>query len=295
MAVKPSYKIPASLDANHLSMEITLQNKEGIGLKPLSLATLGIWVGAFFILLFVVMRDSSPIAQAGIGMKILFSIVWVAFVFAMTKKDKAHQMRLELIPSLLSYLSSANRTVLTRRSNNASPFLGIVNIESIDDDTGVVHYSDGTFGYWFSVVGSASVLLFPEDKDLILNKVDDFYKKFPTDCEVIFITAKESQKVARQQAHLVAQRKALGYKDPDNEIGGLFLEQFNVLKNFVGNEFKSIHQYMILKADDREALSVMNNIVRGECENSSLVFKECEPLYRKDIERILKSIYAREE
>ena len=26
MAVKPSYKIPASLDANHLSMEITLQN-----------------------------------------------------------------------------------------------------------------------------------------------------------------------------------------------------------------------------------------------------------------------------
>jgi hypothetical protein len=187
-------------------------------------------------------------------------------------------------------MSKSNRNVFTRRSNNAAPFYGIVGIDSIDEDSGVVKYMDGTYGYWYSVVGSASVLLFPEDRDAVLLKVDDFYKKMQPDCEILFVTTKEPQRIVRQQAHLVAQYKALAYADPD--IDKIVKEQYNVLTNFVGKEFKSLHQYMILKGDTREALSVANNIVLGECENSSLVIKECTPLYRKDIERVLKTIYA---
>lgn len=289
MAVKSSYKIPASLDANHLDMEITIQNKEGLGFKPLPMRTIFTWIAGIFIL-FYTLGDSSPIASAGTGMEILFAVVWLAFVYVMTNVDKAHQMQIELVPALLAYLSASNRTVLTRKINNAAPFYGIVGIDEIDEDSGVVKYSDGTVGYWYAVVGSASILLFPEDKEAILLKVDDFYKKLQTDCEVIFVTAKEAQKVVRQQAHLIAQYKAMAYSDADIDL--LVKEQYNVLTKFVGKEFKSIHQYMILKADDREALSVSNSIVLGECENSTFVFKECEPLYKNDIERVLRTIYT---
>jgi hypothetical protein len=290
MAVKSSYKIPASLDETHLNMEIALQNKEGLGFKPLPVRVILVWLAGLLTLVYCCMSSNGIMSQAGTFMKILFAAVWILFLYLMTQVDKSHQMQIELIPALMSYMSKSNRNVFTRRSNNAAPFYGIVGIDSIDEDSGVVKYMDGTYGYWYSVVGSASVLLFPEDRDAVLLKVDDFYKKMQPDCEILFVTTKEPQRIVRQQAHLVAQYKALAYADPD--IDKIVKEQYNVLTNFVGKEFKSLHQYMILKGDTREALSVANNIVLGECENSSLVIKECTPLYRKDIERVLKTIYA---
>lgn len=290
MAVKESYKIPASLDESYLNMEITLKNKDGIGLKPLPVRVVLIWVASILGMCFLVLNSSSPIAQAGGFVRFLFAVLWILFSILMTRVDDARQMRIELVPSLMNYLPKGNRNVYTRRSNSPGPFYGIVGIEDIDEDTGIVRYMDGTYGYWYSVVGSASILLFPEDRSSILSKVDDFYKKLQTDCEIIFVTTKEPQKVIRQQAHLTAQYNNLGYTDPD--IDKLYKEQFNILKDYVGKEFKSLHQYMILKGDTREALSVTNNIIKSECENSKLVFKECMPLYREDIEGVLRTIYA---
>lgn len=290
MAVKESYKIPASLEESYLNMEITMKNKDGIGLKPMPVRFVLIWVAAIMVMFFLVMNDGSPIAQAGGGIRFLFGALWVLFTVVMTRVDDARQMRLELIPSLINYLSKSNRHVYTRRSNSPGAFYGIVGIEDIDENTGVVRYMDGTFGYWYAVVGSASILLFPEDRNTILSKVDDFYKKLQTDCEIIFVTTKEPQKVIRQKAHLTAQYNNLSYTDPD--IDKLYKEQFNTLTDFVGREFKSLHQYMVLKGDTRDSLSIINNIVKNECENSNLVFKECIPLYREDIENVLHTIYA---
>lgn len=290
MAVKESYKIPASIDESYMDMEITLKNKDGIGLKPLPIRVILLWVASMLIMFFLITNEHSPVGHMGIGIKLLFGALWVAFTMIMTRTDDARQMRIELVSPLMNYLPKGNRNVFTRRSNNPGPFYGIVGIEDIDEKSGVVKYMDGTYGYWYSVVGSASVLLFPEDRTAILSKVDDFYKKLQTDCEIIFVTTKEPQRVVRQQAHLTAQYNNLEYADPD--IDKLYKEQYNILSDFVGKEFKSLHQYMILKGDTREALSVINNIIKGEYEGSKLVFKECMPLYREDIESVLRIIYA---
>lgn len=290
MAKKNGYKIPASLDESYFNMEITLKNKDGIGLKPLPVRVVLIWVVFFVLFFFLCFSGESPIPAAGVGMQIIFTIAWFAFAVLMTRVDGARQMRLELIPSLLAYLSKSNRTVVTRKSSTPAPFYGLVGIESINDKTGVVKYLDGTYGYWYAVVGSASVLLFPEDREAIIDRVDDFYKKMQPDCELAYITTREPQKVVRQQAHLMAQYKHLSYVDPD--IDKLYQEQFDVLTNYVGKEFKSLHQYIIIKGDTREALSVMNSICISECNNSNFVFKELTPLYKKDIEQVLRVIYS---
>lgn len=290
MAKKNGYKIPAALDENYFNMEITLKNKDGIGLKPLPIRVILIWVVFIVVFFFLCFNKDSPVSAAGVGMQIFFGITWFAFAILMTKMDGARQMRLELIPSLLSYLSKSNRHVITRRSSPANPFYAMVGIEDINDKTGVVKYIDGSYGYWYSVVGSASVLLFPEDREAILDRVDNFYKKMQPDCELIFLTMRQPQNVVRQQAHLMAQYKHLGFADPD--IDRLYREQYDVLTDHVGKEFKSLHQYMIIKGDNRDALSVMNSICINECNNSNYMLKECTPLYKKDIEHILREIYS---
>lgn len=289
MAVKNRYKIPASLDTTHFDMEIALQNKEGIGLRPMPMRMLLVYVVGIIAAVWLITNAASPISHAGPVIQIVFGIVWAAFVMFCGKVDKAHQMQIELIPALLNYLDKSNRMILTRHINNAVPFYNIANIESIDESGRIIKCTDGTYNIWYSVVGSASILLFPDDRDNILLKVDDFYKKIGPDCELIFMTAKEPQKVVRQKAHIVAQYKHLEYKDPD--IDKLVKEQFNALHNFVGKEFKSLHQYMVVKGDSIESLTVIDNIIRSECEHSNLVFKSVTPLYQEDIVAALSTIY----
>lgn len=290
---KEVYKIPASLNENYLNMEIAIQSKDGVGLKPLPVRVILVWLLGLFGLFYMVMNGSSFIAQSNLFLKILFGAIWIAFLFVLTRVDKSHRMQLELVPAVISYLQKSNRHVLTRKTGNGNAFFNIVGIESIDEKNGLVKYIDGTYGYWYEVVGTASVLLFPDDKTAILNRVDEFYKKIQSDCEIIFMTTKEPQKVHKQLAHLTAQYKALEFKDDDIDI--LVKEQYHLLKNFVGKEFKSLHQYMIIKGDTREALSNINNVVISEYENSSLMLKQCTPLYQEGIEPVLKLIYSGED
>lgn len=290
---KDTYKIPASLDENYLNMEIAIQNKEGVGLKPLPVRVILVWLIGLFALFYAVMNSASFIAQSGIALRVLFAIVWIGFIFVLTKFDKSHKMQLELVPTLLTYLQKSNRYVVTRKTSNGNAFYGIVGIDSIDEKNGLVKYIDGTYGYWYAVVGTASVLLFPDDRNAILDRVNEFYKKIQADCEIIFMTTKEPQKVHKQLAHLTAQYKALEFNDPDIDL--LVQEQYHQLKDFVGKEFKSLHQYMIIKGDNREALSNVNNVVISEYENSSLMLKQCTPMYRDGIENVLKLIYSGED
>lgn len=287
---KSSYKIPASLNDNYLDMEIAIQNKEGVGLRPLPVRVILAWVFSLFGLIYLMFNGSSIVALGGnTFVKILFAATWLGFTYILTNVDRSHRMQLELIPALLKYLQKSNRYVTTRRTSNANVFYGIVGIDDIDKESGLVTYSDGTFGYWYAVVGTASVLLFPEDRDAILDRVNEFYKKMQSDCEVIYMTTKEPQRITNQLAHLMAQYKALEYKDPD--IDKLVKEQYEILTSFVGKEFKSLHQYMIIKGDNREALSNLNNIVRGEYESSSMMLRNCRALYYDDIVEVLKTVY----
>lgn len=287
---KESYKIPTSLDENYLNMEIAIQSRDGVGLKPLAVRVILVWLASLLGLVYICINAKSVVAEAGLGMRIIFAIVWLCFTYVLTQMDKSHRMQLELVPVLLTYMQKSNRTVITRKTANGNAFYGIVGIEDIDEDTGLVKYTDGTFAYWYAVVGTASVLLFPEDSNAIRDRVNEFYKKIGTDCEIAYVTTKEPQRVHKQLAHLIAQHKNLEYQDDD--IDAVVRQHYDVLKNFVGKEFKSLHQYMIIKGDTREALSNINNVVMSEAQGSSMMLKQCVSMYRPQIEEVLHIIYA---
>lgn len=288
MAAKSSYKIPASLADGYTSMDIAMSTKDGSVARIFSikviLAILVAFIGYFFVLTQTFIKGGTLLQ------KILFTVLWIAWSVLLIKTDKTNRMNFQKIVTLLAYIPRKARHVITRKTSKVNGFYSISNLSDIDKK-GMITFNDGTYGYLYRVVGSASILLFQADQDAIISRVDNFYRKQDTNVEVIFITSKESQKVYRQVANLQETYDNLAVDDPDLKM--LLEEQFSILKNEVGGTFKSVHQYMILKADNKEALIRARNILQSEVENSALMIKQCVPLRRKDdILEFFAAIYS---
>ncbi len=284
---KKSYKIPYGLNASYGDMTITLKsNSEGIGTKPIPVKVVLSYLASLVALFFVVSKTF--LSSGTLLQQILFGAVWIALTVVLFKHDDTRRMQIELLPTLANYIRKSDRLVITRTSAGPTAFYGIANIKSISKN-GLVEFTDGTYGYFYRVVGSASVLLFDADRRAILNRVDSFYRKLNTDCEVCFITAKSAQTVHKQIVALKGRYDRLEVRDP--ELLELAEAQFRCLKNYVGSSFKSIHQYMLIKADNREMLAQTKNILQAEVENSTLMIKRCVPMYQQDILLLLETIF----
>lgn len=284
---KQTYKIAAGLDQSYGSMEIAIQSKDGLGAKPLPISVILTYVGSILLCFFMCTKTS---VQYGSPVQIgLFVFLWIVLTLVLARYDKTKRMQITLVPTLISYLPRVSRVVSTRKSSPADAFYSIAGINSIDANTGLVSYVDGSYGFWYRVVGSASLLLFDSDKTAILDRVDAFYRKLGTDVEIIFKTTKEAQKVHAQIANL--KRRYDNLSDPDPDLLLLADEQLYILRDFVGGSFKSIHQYMIIKGDNKESLLMTKNIVQSEIENSTRMLRQCTALYKTDIDNALKVVY----
>lgn len=290
MAVKEAYKIPHDLNADWGDMEIAIQGKDGVGLKPLPIKVILSFLGSGVVLFYVI--SHTFIENGHLWQKLLFGILWLALTSVLVSYDTTRRMKVQLIPTLLNYLPKSSRHVVVRRSMPANEFMGITKVRKINE-SGLIEYVDGSFGYIYRVTGAASILLFDKDKETIISRVDAFFRKIGTNCDIIFVTVKEPQKVYRQVAAL--KRKYDRLQADDDELKALAEDQFDTLQNYVGTQFKSIHQYLVIKADNREALSQNKNVLQSEVENSTKMFKSCVALYADDITEFLGSIYKKAE
>lgn len=288
-STKMSYRIPADLNQNFGDLQIALQTKEGAGLRPLPVKVILAGLASIVILFWLI--SQSFIGDGDVWQIILFSIFWLAMTGVLISYDKTRRMKIELLFTLLEYLPKVNRRLILRKSNPANDFLAIAKIGRINKN-GLVEYVDGTVGYFYRITGAASILLFESDKDAIVSRVDSFFRKIQSTCEITFITVKEPQKVYRQSAALNRRFAKLSVDDPD--LTALVKEQYSTLNDYVGKEFKSIHQYLLLKAENKEALTQNKNILQSEIENSSYMLKQCIPLGVNDdtdIVDLLSTIY----
>ena len=286
---KSVYKVPADLNTSTLDSMIALRTKDGVGFAPqplkVILAYLLSGLGCFWMIM------NGFIKYGTLFQKILFAIVWACLTVLLCTYDHTHRMNAFRVVTLITYMQSSARKIMTRMSSNVLPFYTVVGIKQngIDKKTGLIRFEDGTFGYMYRVVGSASILLFEEDKVAIIDRVDSFYRKLECESECIFMTTKSAQAVYKQVAALKKTYDAL--EEDDTDLRALLDEQFRVLKNYVGGSFKSIHQYMIVKGDNMEQLRHTKSVLQSEIEGSSLMIKRCVPLGYDDIISALQLIY----
>lgn len=288
---KQSYKIPDSLDKSFADTEISLQSDGGVGVRPMPIGYILCYVMSAILWFFMIAKTF--VASGGPLGIILFSILWWALTFVLLKRDKTGIPQASLVVSMLNYLPKPMRYVTTRNSSKATDFYNIAGIQSIDANSGFIKFIDGSCGFMYRVVGTGSVLLFDADKNAILDRCDAFYRKMKSDTEIIYITCKEPQKIYRQLEACKKRYKNL--KVRDNDLEALADMNYKYLRNEVGTNYRSIHQYMILKAENAEALKVAKNILLSECENSQLVFKQCTALFDEDIYDVLRTIYTGKE
>lgn len=282
---KSTYRIPASLDRSFLDHEINLSGG-GWSAPPLPIKVILFWLASILVIFWAV--SNTFIKSANPVLIVMFVIWWLIMTAYMGKYTKTKTMKFQQLPALFSWLPKSSRRVMTRSTSNPRDFYPIVGVRDIDEN-GLIEFTDNTYGQMVLVVGSASVLLFDEDRDAILNRVDAFYKKIDVNCEWITITTKESQRVYRQVANLKRRHDALEVDDP--ELKDLMDEQFEILSGFVGKQFKSIHQYKLVKGDNIEALRSAVALLQAEVADSSLMIKSCTGLGRSDALEVLSVFY----
>lgn len=282
---KTSYKVPASLDRSYLDQEIPISGG-GFTMPALPIKAILFWLGGIVVTLWATMNTF--ISDGPFWFQGIFVLWCLVALVVLGRVSKTKELRTSMIVPLLQYIPGSARKVMTRSNSPASPFYSIVGVNEIDDK-GVIQFADGRFGRAYLVVGSASVLLFEKDKKAILDRVDSFWRKVGTDVEFTFITTKEPQRTYRQVAALERTTRNLAVRDP--ELLDLLDEQYDVMTNYVGKEFRSIHQYLVVMADNKEQLRQAHNVVAAEVEGSSYMIKACNEMDEAEIIEMLSVLY----
>lgn len=289
--MKQTYKIATSLDRSYLDVEVALQTKGGVGLRPLPLVTIAVWIAAIFGGFLMVSSKSLPLSYLPLWGKISFMAALAGFTFFATSRDGGNQTRFTAIRNMCIYMfKKSTRVVKTRSTDPATQFYRIVGIKEIHEKTGMISYMDGSFAYAYRVTGNASSLLFDSDKDAIVNRVDNFYRKMPDFIRCAYVTVKEAQKVVTNKLYM---RKLYDNLDnADKDLRNIMKENYRMLDEYVGRDFKSIHQYLFLFANSKEYVNKAHTILANEAHSSGLMFSAVEPLYKEEVERLLHTIYA---
>lgn len=284
---KQSYGIPYPLDSTYMDMEIAIQNNDGIGAKPFPIKNILLFLLGVVSCFLIV--SNTFISRGNVVQKGIFVVLWAILCLLLLTTNRQKQLGVEKITSLITFLQADNRFVSTRGNDNANNMFKICGIEDVSKE-GLIKYTDGTYGLIFDVIGNASILLFDDHKNAVIDRVDNHYRKMKPNVTYQFITRKEPQNVYLQVASFDERQSEMTCKDAD--LTAMFETNKYVMANLVGHSFKSIHQYLIIQAPTEEELNLALNVFYGEVENSELMFKFSEQLDKDAAKRILTDIYG---
>lgn len=288
---KQRFRIPSSLDVSYFDMEFHLKTKNGLGVsKPVSAKTL--FAGFIAIFGWFYLTFQTFIGKGGIGYAILFTLLYATLVTLLVKSDRTGRMGLELILSLASYLPKHGRLVKTRLTDTVDGVHGIFNIDRIDVEDGLIQFADKRVGRVYHVVGSASSLLFEDDKHVILDKVESFYRKLAPGTEVVYDTVYEGHAVDEQLATVRAEADAL--KTRSDGLYYLLAERENILEKAINNSqgLASLHQYVLVMASNEVALRDFDNLVMGDVEQDGVMFRLARTLTYDETVRYLRRLVS---
>lgn len=283
------YHIPTSLDVNMLSKTITLFKNQS---APIKASLLFEGIGAF---LSVCWFLSLPIIKSGSFMvKLTMAACFAGLFYLIFVPDATGVIKADMVPAAINYFfKPINRKIVVRQNRPANGMMILSDIDYVEDHTGLIHFLDGTVGFAYSVVGNASRLLFDQDQELILERVDRWYRKMGRNYEFIYITDREAQSVTNQINSLKERYAKLDVDDDDlNAIANM---NYRFLDRVVGSTFKSVNQYLIIKADNGESLMRAKATLINEVADSALVFNRCEALMKPQIEKLLGKIFQGKE
>lgn len=289
---KRIYQIPTGLNHTFLDIEIGIKSDGGVGLHPVPLRTIFAFIGSGTLCYWLVANVFR--GSGSIGLTIVFVIFWIMMTFLLFKPDRSGDMNVYRVPALFRYLAPGAKQTICRSSSPALPFYQLSQLMSVDDESGMIHFIDDSVGYVYRVTGSASVLLFDEDRDAIIDRADSFYRNMKSGYELIFLTTRKAQDVTRQ-VHAMTKRIETLKNNEDAELLALARSERDTLSDYVGGKYRSIHQFLIIKAKNEEALEEGKGMLEAEVQNSTLMFKRVVSLYDEALLDVFATVFKGKE
>lgn len=286
---KKVFKIPTKLDESYLDLEFNVKSQNGIGLTdPVPAKVILLTLVATFAWFYLVFNTF--ISKGGIPVIVGFTIAWFVLSIMLFRSDKTGRMGLGLVVTMFNYLPKSGRFVPVRMNDSVFPLQSLLNIRTIDPEDGLIRFLDGQIGHVYHVVGTASTLMFEEDKQIILDKVDTFYRKLPVGVEVIYDTIYEGHAVDEQIESVIEDKMNLKVKSKG--LDALLDEQFNILSYAINNNqgLTSLHQYLVVRSPNESDLRDFENLLHGDVDGNGLMFRLAKPLTYSECKKYFKSI-----
>lgn len=293
--MKEKYKIPYTLDKHLGDVPIKFTNREGtmsIGPEDLTIRPFLVTVfsGMAYIGLFFSSSLSSLFLEGSFLGQLLVTIGYAGLVyFSLREISVPGLYGYNVVMPFFNYVTSGrNKLIKTTHEQPYMPVSQLIGMHE-PDPKGYLNFNTGTdCGQLFKITGTASNNTFDIDREQTINEFGQFLRIIPENTVVTFVTNTGGQNVNQQLTHLLD----LFDRTTDRLMQSYIGEEVKELYNYVQDNFVTLHQYMIITAEDPAALENAVKRIQEFAKQSGMVISSMSIPSKKNNYSFFQSIYA---
>lgn len=285
--VKDSYKIPESIDVSLMDTPVSFR-QGSVGLKrPVTLRVIAISLIALLIYMYAVFKMFT--SDFGILSIVIASIGYLWLLSLAIKRQLNGLMGYHwFLPTIKYWLEKDKRYINTRGIAERDEVMKLkfeIPIESYDDTTGKITFTDGSVGAIFYVIGNGSRALFRGDRDEIIDSFAGFLRQLQIGTTLTIDSKQSNQNIDSQLFHL----KELKDNTKDPIVEEIIARQITLLEDHIATKFKTTTQHVMFRARNEEAL---NNDIQQMRQYGVTLFRHADILRGDALTDFLRDFYA---
>ena len=177
--IKDTYKITNSINVHFWDIPISFRNGS-LGLKrPVTIKSIAIilFAGFAWFMLFTRMLQN----QFGVMPTLTFTVgYWLFCILALTNQKNGLMGYRWFVPTVRYWINTKNRMIVTRGRAGEREIMKLkweIPVEHVNEETGVINYTDGSVGVVCDAIGYGSRALFNADKENIITAYETYLQR----------------------------------------------------------------------------------------------------------------------
>lgn len=251
--IKDTYKITNSINVHFWDIPISFRNGS-LGLKrPVTIKSIAIilFAGFAWFMLFTRMLQN----QFGVMPTLTFTVgYWLFCILALTNQKNGLMGYRWFVPTVRYWINTKNRMIVTRGRAGEREIMKLkweIPVEHVNEETGVINYTDGSVGVVCDAIGYGSRALFNADKENIITAYETYLQRIGVGTGITIDSRQSEQDVQVQLSALETYRQ----NNVEPTVDAIIARQRKILENHVRINFKSTHQYIFIRCRNIDVLN----------------------------------------
>ena len=288
--MRKRYRLPYSLNSSPLDISVALSSSESAIQTKRQITVRVILIVITGFMLYLGLVTQTVLGSGGLLGILTWSIGYFWLLYLICIPTLTKQVGLNEVLPMFRYALGSNRHIGTRSSNLAKPIRDLVGVDGVEPETGKILYSNGEVGVIYEAVGNASILMFDEDKERVLQSTRNFYRKLSPKIAMLIDFSSEPQKVHKQVQSAKQRLENLQIDSPG--LRQLLHSDIEFMSDVIGREFKSLHQYIVVRAKNDDALFEFDNWLLTQVEKDGAFLTDYLPLEADDVVQYFKGVFS---